>query len=753
MCLREGLCLTLLKSKLLGAVAIGFFGSATLAAAQINDEAERPKQLDTITVTGRFLYTDQINALKSPTPIIDVPQSLSIVTADQIIQQGFDSIGDIALYTPGITQSQGEGHRDAIVIRGVRSTADFFFDGVRDDVEYFRSLYNLEQVEVLRGPNALFFGRGGTGGIINRVTKKGVLGENFTGFLGSVDTFGGGALQLDGNYSINDKTALRVNGTYERLNNHRDFFDGDRFGINPTVFLALTPRTTINLSYEYINNERFVDRGIPAGSDGLPAEELADITFADSELATSTFEAHIARATLTHEFLDTLKGNLTVAYTDNDKLYLNFFPISFEEETNVVGIDGYVDTTQRQNLVLSANLVGEFQTGRFGHTIVMGGEFIDTTNNNDRFNAVFDQTQDDVEFFDAARPLNLSGGLGVNASGNVTSVDFTTDLNDLTEADITVFSAYIQNEIELAPWLDIVLGVRYDSFDISVDNLATFIDNAAIDITTRRDDRFSPRLGFVLKPQETISVYGSYSESFLPRSGDQFADLPDDPNTPNDDALNPDEFSNLELGLKWDLAERVSLTAAIFQIEQSTPQEADPIVDPNSGLVIDANAGTLEIVTSEIRGLEAQVQGQITDNWYLSAGYSYLRGNQVAQNNVTDPTGNIVIAQGEETGLILRELPEHTFNIWSNYKVTPRFGLGAGLTFQDESFADNGNLTTLPSFVRIDAAVFYDLSEKIRLQINFENLTNVDYFPNAHIANNITVGAPLNARFSISGRF
>ena len=143
-----------------------------------------------IIVTGDVLYSNQINALKTPTPIIDVPQSLSITTADQIVRQGFDSIGDIVNYTPGVSNSQGEGHRDSVVFRGVRSTADFFVDGVRDDVEYYRGLYNLEQVEILRGPNALLFGRGGTGGILNRVTKKGMVGETFAGYRASVDTFG-----------------------------------------------------------------------------------------------------------------------------------------------------------------------------------------------------------------------------------------------------------------------------------------------------------------------------------------------------------------------------------------------------------------------------------------------------------------------------------------------------------------------------------------------------------------------------------
>lgn len=151
------------------AVSAAALSSAAFAEAVSLDVAALD---DEIIVVGEYLYADQVNALKAPTPIIDVPQSLSIVTADEINQRGFNSISDIINYTPGVNTSQGEGHRDAVVFRGVRSTADFFIDGVRDDVQYYRPLYNLEQVEILRGPNALLFGRGGTGGVLNRVTKK-----------------------------------------------------------------------------------------------------------------------------------------------------------------------------------------------------------------------------------------------------------------------------------------------------------------------------------------------------------------------------------------------------------------------------------------------------------------------------------------------------------------------------------------------------------------------------------------------------
>ena len=705
------------------ACALSFY--APMSSAQTTQD-------DEIIVDGRYLYTDQVNALKSPTPIIDVPQSLSIIGAEQILEQGFDSIGDVVLYTPGITQSQGEGHRDAVVIRGVRTTADFFLDGVRDDVQYYRSLYNLEQVEVLRGANALFFGRGGTGGIINRVTKKADLNETFTGYKGSVDTFGAFDLAADLNYVLNDQVAFRVNAYHESLNNHRDFFDGDRFGINPTARIELSPYTTIDLSYEYANNERFVDRGIPS-DDGAPAEQLADITFADPDFNNTTLVAHIFRAGVTHQFNDYLKGSFNASYSDFDKLYANIFPVSFDAETNIVGLDGYVDTTQRESLTLSTNFTSEFDTASIGHTIVFGGEYIDTSNDNDRFNTFFDQTQDDVEFFLASQPINLVGGTGVNANGDITTTDFTVDLNDDTEADVEVFSAYIQDEIKVTPWLDLVLGVRFDSFDIVVDNIETLIETGVQDIETRSESNFAPRLGFVLKPQDNISIYGSFSETFLPRSGEQFADINDDVDG-NGDPLDPDISQNLEIGVKWDFADRFSFTAAVFDIENSSAQAND------------VDLGTLDVIEAEVQGLGLQFDGNITDQWHIAAGYSYLDGDQV------DAFGDVATnAAGEE--LRLRELPQNTFNVWNNYQVTEKFGLGLGVTYQGESFAGNSNAVTLPSFTRVDAAAFYDVSDDLRVQVNVENLTDTEYFPNSHTDNNITVGAPINAKFTVSGRF
>lgn len=693
------------------------FGAAPLSlslAASAVAQDDDATLVEELIVRGQYLYRDQVNALRTPTPIIDVPQSLSIITAEQITQQGFTSIGDIINYTPGVNTSQGEGHRDAVVFRGVRSTADFFIDGARDDVQYYRPLYNLEQIEILRGPNALLFGRGGTGGILNRVTKKGVIDEVFTNYQAGVNSFGGFDLQVDSNVATGENSAVRVNAFYESLDNHRDFFDGERFGINPTARFALGEDTTLDLSYEYADHERFIDRGIPTGSDGRPVAAFQDVVFADPELNTNELQSHLFRVALQHRFSDSLKGNLNAFYGDYDKFYQNFYASGYDQAAAPlqVTLDGYADTTQRENLILSGNFIWETTTGGIGHTIIAGGEFIDTTSDQNRFNSNWNTTDDDNEVFAITRPLVLNRGAGVNAFGASTNNSFATDLNDDTRVGIDVRSLYVQDEIELSPMLDVVLGARFDSFDIEVFNVPSN------DVRSREDEEISPRAGLVFKPLENISLYASYSESFLPRSGEQFANI-----NGSNNQLDPDTFANQEAGLKWDFGRGLSFTAAVFEIEQSSPQVADN--DPE----------TLDVIDSEISGFELQLLGQVNDRWYLSAGYSNLDGEQV------DRSG--------PTGLRPRELPEQMFSVWNTYQYSEKLGLGFGVTHQDESFIDNSNSAILPSYTRVDAAAYYDISQDFRIQLNIENLTDELYFPNAHSTHQASVGRPLNARLTV----
>ncbi len=688
--------------------------------------AQNNKDIDEVVVEGQYLSINEVNSVKTPTPIIDVPQSLSIFTGDQIKERGIFSIRDIADYTPGVNSSQGEGHRDAVVFRGVRSTADFYIDGNRDDVQYYRSLYNLEQVEILRGPNALLFGRGGTGGVINRVTKKAQIGEQFTGYQTAIDTFGGFNAQLDANFTTSDTSSVRVNAHYDSLENHRDLFDGDRFGVTIGARFELSDKTTLDLTYEYADHERFIDRGIPSNPNTLrPAEELIDITFGDSERNFTSLEANVFRAAIQHEFSDSLKGNFSAFYGDYDKVYSNFFPVGFDPAANTVDIDGYIDETDRQNLILSSNLVSEFFVGGTEHTLIFGGEYIDTSSDQFRLNSFFDTNGDDVETFAVTRPLSLNNGVATLSDGTVVVNNFVREnLNDDTQTDIQVTSLYIQDQIAFSDQLDLVVGLRYDQFDIDEVDIEEGGERSSSD-----DNEVSPRLGIIYKPQETISLYASYSESFLPRSGEQFANI--GAVDGNGNPLDPDEFENIEIGVKWDANSNLSLTAALFENQQTRP-----VVDGN-----DPSGTNLIVQESEVSGFEFQVNGRISDSWSLSANYSYLDGE---------------LADGATP----REIPENTFSIWNTFQVNDKMGLGLGAIYQDESFSANASASTpessrvtLPSYTRVDASAYYNISEKLRIQLNVENLTDTEYFPNSHTNNNITVGESINAVFSLSGKF
>ncbi|MEO1243605.1 MAG: TonB-dependent siderophore receptor [Pseudomonadota bacterium] len=687
-----------------------FFTTTILSGAALGEAV-----IDEIIVEGTFLSLDKLNAVKTPTPVIDIPQSLSIVSSEQIRDQSFNDFGDVLRYTPGLSISQGEGHRDAIIIRGNDTTADFFLDGLRDDVQYFRPLYNVEQVEILRGSNALLFGRGGGGGVINRVTKRPEFGEQFTGFVASVDTFGAHNFAGDANYAVGEGAAFRLNGFYEGLNNHRDFFDGERFGINPTFAFQATPDTEVLFSYEYLNDDRVVDRGVPSqnvdnGPD-IPLEGFDNTFFGSPDQNFTTLEAHIVRARIDHTFTEALRGNFTAQYADYDKLYQNLFPSEEVVVTNgvfpEVELDGYRDTTDRQNLILQANLIGEFETGFLGHTVLFGAEYGDQETANARNDNVFASNNDDQLFIPFADPLVIPAFSFTDPARNRAS-------------EVMFTSVYLQDQIDLTENFKLILGGRYDRFEIDVDDIFSG------EQFSRTDDELTPRLGAIYKPAENISFYASYSETFLPRSGDQFLTLNLDT-----ESTRPQFFENKEIGVKWDIKPDLSLTAAVFELDQESFTSVDP-EDVGQVIVIEG---------AETRGFELQLTGNLTDRWFITTGYSYLDGEVVQVDG------------GGDSGNRTRQTPEHMFSIWNNFQVSEKLGLGVGATYQDSFFVREDNSVEVPSFVRVDAALFYNVNDSLRVQVNLENLLNEDYFPDAHSNENISTGEPINARFTISGRF
>lgn len=692
------------------------------AGLAVSAQAEDGPFDDEIIVTGQYLSLDKVNAVKTPTPLVDVPQSLSIITSDTIRNQSFLSIADITRFTPGVNISQGEGHRDAIIIRGNQTTADFFQDGVRDDVQYYRPLYNLEQVEILRGANALLFGRGGVGGIINRVTKQADLDEQFTDVVASIDTFGAYYTAVDLNAPLSDKAGLRVNGFVEGLNNHRDVFEGERFGINPTLGLELSADTRVDLSYEYLDDDRVVDRGVPsqnvANGPDVPLQGFANTFFGSPDENFTTLQAHILRGRVDHQFNEALRGNASVQYADYDKVYQNLYASEEVIVTNgtfpEVELDGYRDTTDRQNFIAQANLVGEFETGSLGHTILLGVEYASQNTDNARLDNVFAANNDDQLFIPFTDPLNIPAFSFSSPARNRMS-------------DVTVLSVYAQNQIDLTDHFKLILGGRFDSFDIDV----TDVQNGAQ--FSRKDEEITPRLGAIYKPAENVSIYASYSETFVPRSGDQFLTLNLDTAS-----TRPQFTENLEGGVKWDIRSDLSVTASIFSLDRKGFTSIDP-ADQQQLITIDG---------AKVEGLELQLIGDLTDGWSLNASYSFLDGE------VEDLSfGGGAVGFGGLNGNAPRQTPRHTFSLWNSLQLTEALGFGFGATYQDSYFVREDNSVEVPDFVRLDAAAFYDVSDRLRLQLNIENLFDTNYFPDAHSNDNISTGEPLNARFTVQTRF
>lgn len=672
--------------------ASAFLPFAFASSALTGQSAAEDVALDETVVVGNTLAADTVSSLGTPTAVLDVPQSLSITTAEVIDERGFNSIGDIIDYTPGVNQSQGEGHRDAVVFRGVRSTADFFVDGVRDDVQYYRPLYNVEQVEILRGPNALFFGRGGAGGVLNRVSKKGIIGQDFNGYKFSVDSFGAAELQVDSNSAVNEDVAVRINAYYERYENHRDYYEGDGYGVNPTVQFKLSDQTTLNASYEYLDHTRFIDRGIPTDN-GKPVDALNGVFFGDKDLNESEFEAHVLRLDLAHSFSDETAAKVSLSYGDYDKAYANFYAKSYDAGTNTVGFSGYEDTTDRSSLTLSSSLSHNIELGSVAHLLLAGFEYINTDNDNDRYNM-----NSDSSAYSASNP-NFTG-----------SFDYST-AKDKTSAEVNVISLFLQDTVEINDSLSFIFGARYDAFDMDVTGFSDFGNDN--ETGSNSDSSLTPRIGIVYSPQEVLTLYASYSETFLPKSGGQYADL-------GSRGLDADEFTNLEAGVKYDLNADFTLSAAIFEIDQDKTSSVN---------------GSSIVQTDKINGAELELIKSVTDSWTLTAGYSFLDGEN-------------------KDGDRPKELPENMFSLWNYYQASEKLGLGLGAIYQDESkITDSATSAVLPDYFRVDAAAYYAINEDLRLQLNIENLLDETYYPSAHSTHQVTVGAPINARISISGRF
>ncbi len=436
---------------------------------------------ETVTVSAPAGYRGSVisSATKTPTPLRDVPQSVTVVTEEFMKDQLMTSVGDVVRYVPGVITHQGENNRDQIIIRGNSSSADFFVNGVRDDVQYYRDVYNLDRVEALKGPNAMMFGRGGAGGVINRVTKEAEFRPlREMSFQGGM--YGNKRFTADVDEPFNDKVAFRLDGMFENSDSFRHAVGLERYGITPTVTIAPSSRTKITLRYEYLNDTRVADRGITSFQGRAADVDIATF-YGNPDASHVRARVNSGSATVEHRLGGaTLRNHTSVA--DYDRSYQNFVPGAATADMRQVSLSSYNNATARRNVFNQTDLTYVLATGRVRHTLLAGAEVGRQLTDNLRNTGFFN---------------NTATSILVAFNNPLTQVPVTFR-QSATDADnhlrTSVAAIYAQDQIELSRRLQVVTGLRFDRFDLLYHN------NRNGDTLGRPDNLVSPRAGLVFKP-------------------------------------------------------------------------------------------------------------------------------------------------------------------------------------------------------------------------------------------------------------
>jgi len=658
-----------------------------------------------VTAAGGYQVPAITTATKTPTPLHDVPQSVTVVTRDLIRDQMMMSVGDVMRYVPGISVHQGENNRDQVIVRGNSSSADFFVDGVRDDVQYYRDLYNLERIEALKGPNAMIFGRGGAGGVVNRVSREAGFGSSRELSLQG-GMFGHRRLTFGINEPAGRNVALRLDGMYENSDSFRDFVGLERYGFTPTASIVAGANTKIRLRYEYLNDQRAADRGITSFQ-GRPADVAPETFYGNPDLSDVNVGVHLASGTIDHQAGAWLIRNHTLV-GNYDRFYQNFVPGAVTPDKVLVTLTGYNNATNRTNVFNQTDATSTVSTGRIRHTLLGGAEFGRQLTDNFRKTGFFNNTTTSV-----VAPYD--------SPTISTPVTFRQSASDADNHLVTnVAAVYGQDQVELLPQLQVVAGVRLDRFEL------TYHNNRNGDTLSRPDTLVSPRAGIVYKPIAPVSVYSSYSVSYLPSSGDQFSSL-----TTITEQMKPEQFQNYEVGAKWDPTPAIGVTTAVYRLDRKNTRSTDPN-DPTR---------IVQTGSQRTNGYEFGVNGRITRLWSIAGGYAY-QDAYVRSATTAAPAGAQVA-----------QVPHHTLSLWNSYQVHPRLSAGLGVLHRTDVFATIDNTVVLPGYTRLDAAGFFTLTPQLRLQINVENLLDEKYFINADSNTNISPGFPRAVRVGLTATF
>lgn len=646
------------------------------------------------------------------TALIDTPASVSIINKNQIRDQNILSIKDAVQYVPGINIQQGEGNRDQITIRGNTSSADFFVDGARDDLQYFRDFYNVENIEILRGPNAVSFGRGSAGGLVNRVNKfaqaKSI--KNIDVMIGS---FNNQRVQIDvgdkiNQFSKDNDNAIRVNAFYEKSDSFRNNVDSQKYGINPTLLLNFSNKTNLKLGYERFVDDRVADRGVPS-KNGKVFDTKVSNFFGNANLSYANTKVDNFTGIFNHRFNDNLQIKNLTRFSQNYKFYQNVYAGSAVNSSNQLSISAYNNLTTRDNFTNQTDLNYKFKTYNFKHDSVIGMEITRQDSSNLRKNGIFVDNN--------STSLNILADQNVNNS----AVNFykSSSVNDLI-SEVRVYGIYFQDQIELSKKFQLLAGLRQDRFEINLRN------NHLIQKFSRIDSLTSPRLGLVFKPKETISIYGSYSISYLPSAGDQFDSL-----SASIKSLKPEKFENYEIGSKFEINNKLSINTAIFELNRTNTRANDP-----------NNAGFF-ILTGEsrTRGLEIETKGKITDQLQTILSYNFQDAVIINKTSIANKNAKLPLA------------PRQKFAWWNKYNFDKNYSIALGFIRQSSQFAGADNAVKINGFSRFDLTGFYQINKLHRLQLEMENIFNSNYVLTAHNNNNLMFGSPRAIKLILRSEF
>lgn len=662
-----------------------------------------------LVVTGEqdgYRVTDTTTGTKTDTPLRDIPQSIQVVPQQILRDQQITGLDDALRNVPGVTQSFNSAPSSFFSIRGFEAAAtNLLRDGLVDPLAgQLTELTSIERVEVLKGPASVLFGLGNPGGVINLVSKR-PLSDPFYAIDATVGSYSfyRGALDLSGPLNDSKTVLYRLNTAYRNRGSFIDFYSGEQFNISPVVSVAIGDKTNLTLEGEYVDSRDGYISGVPVIGTVLPnpnGEVSRNRSFGEPS---DEIRQTITRLgyQLEHKFSDNWSLRNAFRFTFRDYIDKQTIPLSLDEDNRTFNRFYREYELENQNYTLTTNLVGKFSTGSIQHQLLFGIDW----NRLENFSPRYIERQ--------AEPIDIFNPVYGQPLGEITFDEFSD--NSQTNS----LGIYLQDQIALTDNLKLLLGGRFDTYDQKYED---FTNNTE---STGSDSAFSPRVGIVYQPIPAISLYASYTRSFTPPSGTFFFGV--------DSTLQPERGTQYEIGMKADLNSRLSATLAFFDLTRTNVSTADP---NNEGF-------TIQVGEQNSQGIELSMTGEILPGWNIFAGYAYTDA-RITQDN-TFAVGNR-----------LPNTAEHSFNLWTSYQIQQGelqgLGGGIGLFFVGDRAGDLDNTYDVPSYVRTDAAIFYN-KDRFRVALNFKNLFDVEYFESALSSSRVYYGQPFTIQGTISWQF